>query len=482
MPPIRLLSVLAPLIGVTATGPAAADGLPDVAFGVDGFVRYEHSTIEGEPNIERGLRVGRLPDGDLVVLAQHRYQDADALNYPLIVTFTPGGALRRADLFGFGVSSPPDPPITATDFDPDRRALFIGESAGGFQLDLFGAAQVAPGSNFVPTVQASIPNGSGQGDAHRTLVGTPDGGIVACGLRQMPFGAASTGLPLCRRFTSTGAIDASFGNASPFAPPGTFLLSELDLPGLQAGRVVAAGLDRQGRLLLGGLIRLEGVAADLAFSARLLAQGVFDPDYCAASACTDAAASAPGWRADLIADARDYVEGALIERPDGAVARVYDVTRIATNQPQVAFTLHAADGALMHVDTLQLGEWTRVGSQLGVLSDNRVMLPLSFRPDASTQLGALARVSAQPAADGLFDPTFTYAPVGVTPLPGVSVIRPSIAGLPSTSAECNAVWVDTDRLTCAGLVRVGSAPVNVDLLLARVRIVAPEPVFDDGFE
>ena len=48
----------------------------------------------------------------------------------------------------------------------------------------------------------------------------------------------------------------------------------------------------------------------------------------------------------------------------------------------------------MHVDTLQLGEWTRVGSQLGVLSDNRVILPLSFRPDASTQFGALARVSA----------------------------------------------------------------------------------------
>lgn len=482
MPRTSPLSALIALVLTAHPAPTRADGLPDLAFGTDGFVQYEHSPIAEEPNIERGLRLGRSADGEIVALAQHRYDDAAASNGPLLVRFAPGGALRGANLFVAGFPSPPDPPITATDLDANRRAIFIGESGGGTSLELFTAVPVMPGSNFVPNLQASIPPETGQGDFHRAVVGLPDGGIVVCGMRQTPFATGLTQMPLCRRFTAEGFIDFTFGNESAFAGPGVFFLNDSDLPGLQAGRILAAGVDRQGRLLLGGSIRIEGVASELAFSARLLPQGDFDPDYCPDPVCSDATATAPGWRADAISDATHYTEGALIERPDGVVARAYDVERESNAQPQVALTFHADDGALQHGDTLQLGEWTRVGGQLGVLSDERLILPLSYRVDATTQYGALARVNAQPAVEGLLDLTFAYAPSGVTQIAGISVIRPSLVTGPATSVECNAVLVDSDRLTCAGLVRVGDAPVNVDLLLARVQIEAPEPLFEDGFE
>ena len=107
------------------------------------------------------------------------------------------------------------------------------------------------------------------------------------------------------------------------------------------------------------------------------------------------------------------------------------------------------------------------------------MLPLSYVPEAGVQYGALARLNVQPAFEGLLDIDFKYAPPGVAPIDGVSVIRPLVSGLFASSVECNAVAVDADRLTCAGLVRVGDGPMDLDLLLARVRIIEPATGFEE---
>jgi hypothetical protein len=462
---------------------ALAEGAPDLAFGDEGFVTYEHSQVEGEPQIERGLHLGRLPNGDLVTLAQHRFQDADAVNHALIVVFAPGGAVRGASLPTFAFPAPPDPPIAAVSLDPDGNALLIGESGGSTQLHALAVAVVGGGPGYSPTLQANIPVDTGQGDRQRAVVAFSDGSFIACGMRQFPAGAAQTLLPICRKFSALGTIDTSFGNASPFASAGSLFLTDADIAGLQSGRILAAALDRAGRIIVAGSIRLDGVAEELAFSARLDEHGSFDASYCAGATCGDAIATAPGWRADAVPDARDYDEAALVERGDGVIVRAYDVRRELDASPQIAITLHARDGALLHAQPLQVGTWTRVGGQLGVQSDDKVLLPLTFRPDASSQFGALARLTAQPAIDGLLDASFEAAPPGVAPVAGLSIVRPLLAGgLPAASVECNAVLVDTDRLTCAGLVRSGSTPVNLDLLLARVTVAAPLPVFDDGFE
>jgi hypothetical protein len=92
-------------------------------------------------------------------------------------------------------------------------------------------------------------------------------------------------------------------------------------------------------------------------------------------------------------------------------------------------------------------------------------------------------VRAAPDTQGLLDPALEFAPPGVTAMPGIAAIRPSlVGGRPATSVECNALQLDVDRVTCAGLVRSANAPVDLDLMLARVRIVAPTPVHRDGFE
>jgi hypothetical protein len=479
--PLRPIVVLVALALHAAS--VRAEGEPDTAFGSDGFVFHEQSEIDGEPHIERGLHLGRLPQGDLVVLTQHRFQDADAENHPLVVVFGPGGLLRGASLAAFAFGSPPDPPIAAAAIDATGRALLVGEAGGGQHLLAFATQPIGAGPGFSPVLQSSADVEAGQGDHPRAVVGLPEGDFIVCGLRQFAAPTGTTHLPICRRYSATGTIIAGFGNGSPLAGPGSFFLSDAEIPGLQGGRVLAAGLDRRGRLLLGGSIRLDGVTEELAFAARLLPEGDFDPGFCTVGTCSDAVATSPGWRADAIADTIDYAEGALIERPDGVIARAYDAARASNAEPHVALTLHDADGSLRHADTLQLGAWTRVGGQLAVQADDKVLLPLSYRPEATTQFGAIARLTTDPATQGLLDPAFEFAPAGVTPTSGVAVIRPSPGGgLPATSVECNALQLDVDRVTCAGLVRTSNAPVDLDLMLARVRIVAPTPVHRDGFE
>lgn len=472
------------MASMLAIAPSAqAEGEPELSFGSQGFVRYEHSIVAEEPNIERGLHLSLRPDGAMAVLMQHRIQDSSLDNAPLIATFLPDGTLLDRRLFASVFVSPPDPPIAAASVDGNGRALFIGDQTGQ-NLALITALPLPP-SGYVVEADATPPVVGGAQEYHRAVVGMPDGDIVVCGMRSYVLQATQTLMPMCRRLTAMGSIVTNFGNGLPIGSGvHEFFVNEFEIPGLQRGSVLAARLDSSGRILLGGNIRLAGIGEDLAFSARLLPGGVFDTSYCADTVCSDANASAPGWRADVLAGRDNITRSALIERPgDGSIAQVLDVRSTNSQQLGTAVLIYDADGALRFSDGLQLGEWTRIGFQLGVQSDGKLVIPLSYRPDAMAQFGAILRTPVDPATEGLFDPGFEYAPAGVTAQPGISVIRPTLpGGAPASSVECNAVLLQPQSITCAGLVRVGDAPLNVDMLLARVGTAAIEEVFDSGFE
>lgn len=457
-----------------------AEGAPDLSFGTQGFVRYEHSNVPEEPNIERGLQIGRQPDGRLVVLAQHRIEDTALADNPLVAIFDPNGGLLRGNLFHTAFGAPPDPPIAGAVIDSAGRALFVGDASGGLFMTVLTAVSTTPSFLYGAELDAVLPVNPSVAEFHRAILGFGNGDILVCGMRTLTLFLMN---PMCRLLTASGGIVPTFGNNSLFAPAGTFFLTATDIPNLEQGSILAAHLDRTGRIVLGGRIRLSGVNQDLFFSARLLRSGLFDASYCVNSTCAGATASAPGWRADSIADAGEISKSALIERPDGSIAQVLDVKVQSAQQFASAFLLYRADGALAYASVLQLGEWTRMGGQLGVQSDNKLIVPLSYRPNATTQLGAVLRVPADPAQDGGFDPDFEYAPAGVTPIPGISVIRPNLpGGVPAASVECNSVLVESGSIICAGLVRVSDTPLNLDLLLARISIGEFDPVYAGGFE
>jgi len=471
-------SALAGLL-VSIASSVNAEGAPDLSFGTQGFVRYEHSNIVEEPNLERGLQIGRQPDGRLFALAQHRIEDTAQANSPLVAIFDPNGGLLRGNLFQTPFVAPPDPPIAGAAIDSAGRALFVGDANAGSFMTVLTAVSIAPSFVYAAEIDAVLPVNAGGVEFHRSILGFGNGDILVCGMRTLSL----TLNPMCRMLTASGFIGPTFGNNSLFAPPGTFFLTAVEIPNLEQGSILAAQLDRTGRILLGGRIRLSGVNQDLFFSARLLRSGSFDTSYCLNSVCAGATASAPGWRADSIADADEISKSALIERPDGSIAQILDIEVQSTQQFASALMLYGADGALAYANILQLGEWSRMGGQLGVQSDNKLIVPLSYRPNATTQLGAVLRVPADPAQFGGFDPSFQYAPAGVTAIPGISVIRPNLpGGMPATSVECNSVLVESGSIICAGLVRVSDTPLNLDLLLARISIDEFDPVYAGGFE
>ncbi len=474
----RAASVLL-LLCLTNAWLVHAEGAPDLSFGTQGFVRYEHSNTAQEPNLERGLQIGRQPDGRLVALAQHRIEDAAQDNNPLVAIFDPNGGLLRGNLFPIAFVAPPDPPIAGAAIDSAGRALFVGDANSGSFMTVLTAVSTTPSFVYASELDAVLPVNPGAAEFHRAILGFGNGDILVCGMRTLSLALN----PMCRMLTASGGIVPTFGNNSLFAPAGTFFLTAVEIPNLEQGGILAAHLDRNGRILLGGRIRLSGVNQDLFFSARLLRSGSFDTSYCLNSTCAGATASAPGWRADSIADADEISKSALLERPDGSIAQVLDVRVQSAQQFATAFMLYRADGALAYANILQLGEWTRMGGQLGVQPDNKLIVPLSYRPNATSQLGAVLRVPADPAQDGAFDPDFEYAPAGVSAIPGVSVIRPNLpGGMPATSVECNSVLVESGSIICAGLVRVSDTPLNLDLLLARISIDEFDPVYAGGFE
>lgn len=463
---------------------AYAEGEPNLGFGSQGFVRYEQSSIPEEPNIERGLQLMRRVDGSLAALAQHRVEDAASENHPLIVVFDGNGAPLRGNLFPAAFFSPPDPALAGVAFDGAGRALAVGDAGAGVGMPLFTAVTTIPNVFYNVEFEAEVPTNPGSGEFHRAIAGLGNGNMLVCGARRhlLPAGVP-TWMPMCRMLSAMGGIVASFGNGSPFVPSGTFFINDTDTANLQQGQILSVRIDRQGRILLGGMLRFSTSSQDLVFSARLLASGVFDTSYCAGSVCSDALATAPGWRADAIVDMDQISKSALIERPDGGIAQVLDMRVQSTQQSASALLLYTSNGALSYASPILLGEWTRMGTQLGVQADNKIVVPLSYRPNATTQLGAVLRVPVDPAQAGLFDTAFEFAPVGVTPLPGVSVVRPNLpAGAAATSVECNAILVESGRITCAGLVRVSDAPVNLDLLVAQIMVAPTDALFRDGYE
>ena len=465
-----------------AAAPVAGDGQPVAGFGAFGFVLHDSSPVVEEPNIERGLGIRRRADGHIAVLSQHRFEDISSDNHPLLVVFDDQGQFQGQTLFAQDIYN--EPALVMSQLDASGRVLV---NAAALPMQVWPLQRiepfVGPGVQYVSQLAASVVS-SGLGDFARASVTTRDGNWVSCGGHFAPLGMNLTIMPVCRAFDSNGGLlTPPFGNASPFVMSGAFYLDNNAVNDLLSGEILAVGEDREGRLLLGGRMNFAGIAPPLLFSARLLADGTLDSNYCSDTTCADADRTAPGWRADLVADVAAIQEGALIERPDGQIAHVIDVEIIDNARSASALSLFQADGARTYNSVIDLGAWTRAGAQLGVQVDNKLVIPLSIRPGDGTQLGALMRVPADPALDGLFDPDFSYAPAGLTALPGVSLLRPQLpGGLAASSIECNAALVEVEHVTCAGLVRVADAPINVDLLLARVDADTQMHVFGDDFE
>lgn len=181
-----------------------ADGTPDPAFGVGGRTRLALGTsnnlvyaIETDADARTWVLVGTIPATTLVRLDANGAPDAG---------FSENGVLR--------LSSPCCYSPLALAFDAQGRIL-LGGSANTSTLAMMVQRRLANGdvdTTFGEGGTTVVPV-----DANSTvqrLLPTPDGGVVAIGnSNSTPGGSSAKGRITAFKLTSTGALDAAFGDA-----------------------------------------------------------------------------------------------------------------------------------------------------------------------------------------------------------------------------------------------------------------------------
>jgi hypothetical protein len=454
-----------------------ADGAPDINFGTNGFVIYG-AGVQGEPQIERGLCIQRLPDGGFVVLMQNNLDpNASTANEALLTRFSDAGSFLTQSRPMVGVEHvlgalTPCHSIFQSFPNPTRIAL--GGALDGPTATLSRVSQ----NNLVAPFLATVENSdSVANSALFGVVQNAAGDLIACGAR---FGGSS--LPergYCRKWDTTSSPELSFGNSSPFGITGHFTF---DAPTLAATRIISVQFDAQGRILLSGLGAQSGGSNQL-LTVRLTHSGQLDSSFCAGSACGDALSSAPGWRLDTIPNSNSVTNSLIVQRADGRIAVVASALGAGPDVARLALRVFESSGASHYTNSFAVGGRVSLGTGLALQADGKIIVPLSYRDSAqSVQLGALWRIPRDPRETGLIDSDFDYAPAGTPTISGLSIIRPSVNGTPANSVECNGVLVEASAITCVGLVRISSTPLNLDLLIARVGIELDPVIFKSGFE
>jgi hypothetical protein len=459
---------------------AYADGEPDLSFGTGSFVVYD-AGVKGEPQIERGLCIQRTlvngPESGFAVLMQNNFNpSASTESVALLTRFDNQGNFLSQSRPGVRIDHTlgalmPCHALPAITPQPMRFALasvLDGPSAKAGRVQQNNSAAPFPATLELDYLELGP-------SALYSVVQNAAGDMLACGA--LLFGGVNRAY--CRKWDSTNTLLTNFGNSSPFGSAGQFVF---DNALLARTRFTSVQFDAQGRILLAGL-GAQATGASQLLTVRLTSNGQLDSSFCASNTCANALASAPGWRLDAATASSSVSNALILERADGRIAIVAGTFGDAPNPARLALNIFEASGANHYANSFAVGGLVSLGTGLTTQADGKILVPLSYRDSVqSFQLGAIWRIPRNPAQSGLIDATFGFAPSGTTAIPGLSIIRPTLSGVPASSVECNGLMLTETAATCVGLVRVSSTPVNLDLLMARVQIQLDPNVFSNGFE
>ncbi|MEQ1862697.1 MAG: Calx-beta domain-containing protein, partial [Chthoniobacteraceae bacterium] len=237
-----------------------ADGSRDLSFGTEGQVLFDFG---GDYySREEAFAVAVQADGKIVVGGRSTLTNTavEPIDYDFaLARFTSAGVVDA----GFGTGG-----FVRTDFGSRSEAVrglaittggliyAVGDSGGDAAVARYTSAGVLD-TGF--DADGKVLRDLGGADSLRGAVVQADGKLVAVGTTALDFAAV--------RFTTTGALDAGFGNAG-------VALVDFGNTGEEA-RAVA--LDATERIVLGGGVRV-GLVNDFAF-ARLTTAGVLDATF-----------------------------------------------------------------------------------------------------------------------------------------------------------------------------------------------------------
>jgi uncharacterized repeat protein (TIGR01451 family)/uncharacterized delta-60 repeat protein len=166
---------------------------------------------------------------------------------------------------------------------PDGKIVAVG---GVSSSDDFGTArfcsdgQLDDGVNCGPgfgSGGAVITDFGGINDSANAVVLQEDGKIFVAGFRSQASGIAFSDLALVR-YCPDGSLDDGANCGPGFGSGGTLIV---DIPGDDSSedRAMAAGIQADGKLLVGGLFRPDAITDSRFFLARLLTDGSFDASF-----------------------------------------------------------------------------------------------------------------------------------------------------------------------------------------------------------
>lgn len=446
---------------------ALQDGEIDPAFGnLEGY-RHTDSTAAGGSTQDRGLFAQRLADGRVLVVGQGAQPAAQRAQ---VFLFGPDGVglvglITFAQEFVLidGIA----PAQRGIGVDASERLLIGGTTADPVD-ELYDPVVVrALPPDYTPDPTYGVggearPFAYNEDAALLALAVAPDGSSVACGT-MLVAGTARYGF--CVRLDPNGALDPSFGAAGRlmFMPPN-----------LTQTTIDAVAFDAQGRLLLAGHVLHSARVGTYGFVARADAGGVLDPTFCA-SECGGASVlqSGPGYRIEATAlssvGQRRCFD--VAERADGQIA----VARFPGEYfgGRVDYARYRDDGQLAGLVSFRPGDGVRGCGKLVPQADLTAVIALTWI-EAGLQYGGVTRLLPSSTAEQMLDPDFSAAGLRLrAPLPGALV---------SDSNECNHVLVETTGILCTGPTRTSDTPLNLDLMLVRLRNGVPLQLFADGFD